>query len=176
MFDNDARGGLAARASAHFERTRTNFILWRRQMEIELQRTNSLPSGADICAYVLKILHKPGLCTSDSRPGNHLLAIALCRIRHANGGAHALFKTDHLYRVVFSCPDVMTKDSRLKECAAGDLIRVFKPWSEMPLSDSGPRLLSSLPLPISLPSSTPDPLDAPIHDTILFCSRFFIER
>ncbi len=28
IFDNDARGGLAARASAHFERTRTNFILW----------------------------------------------------------------------------------------------------------------------------------------------------
>ncbi len=176
VFDNEVRGGLAARASAHFERTRTSFMLWHRQMEIQLQRTNSLPSGADICAYILKILHKPALSASDSRPGNHLLVIALCRVRHANGGAHALFKTDHLYRVVFSCPDAMSKESKLEECAAGHLIRVFKPWSEMSLSESGPRLPASLPLPISLPSTTPDPLDAPIHDTILFCSRFFIKR
>ncbi|KJA15156.1 hypothetical protein HYPSUDRAFT_208139 [Hypholoma sublateritium FD-334 SS-4] len=172
------KGGLAARASAHFDQTRTAFILWRRQIEIDLQRMKTLPSGADICADVLKILHKP-LSVSNSRPGSHLPVIALCRVRHANGKIHALFKADHLYRVVFSYPDRMSTDSRLEELSSGHLVRVFKPWSEMSFSRSGilsvaPRIPANLPLPNSLPFSTPDPLDAPVHDTILFCSRFFI--
>lgn len=176
---SDVRGGLAARASTHFDRTRTAFILWRRQIEIELQRTKNLPSSADICAHVLKILHKPPLSVSNSRSRSHLPVIGLCRVRHANGNTHALFKSDHLYRVVFSYPDKMSTDSRLEELSAGHLVRVFKPWSEMSFSQSGtlsvaPRLPASLPLPTSLPFSTPDPLDAPVHDMILFCSRFIL--
>ncbi|KAF9472830.1 hypothetical protein BDN70DRAFT_434468 [Pholiota conissans] len=177
------RGGLAARAATHFDRTRTSFVLWRRQKELERTRTNAIPSGVEFCASVLKILHRspppPARPTASTPPTT---VIALCRIYQPNGDAHASFKADHLYKVVFSCPDLRASETGLEALGEGQSVRVYQPWHSMGASQDKaegagakiPRLPASLPLPCSEPFSTPNPLNAPTSDTTLFCSRYFI--
>ncbi|KDR74105.1 hypothetical protein GALMADRAFT_141840 [Galerina marginata CBS 339.88] len=187
------RGGLAARASAYFDRSLTAFVLWKKEIE---RRPNSFP--AEFCASVIKILHKP---LHPARSSTSVPGIALCRIRQHNGLAHGVYKADHLYRVVFSFPMGSNSSSTnasgssngsmsLVQFIEGQTILVFRPWQAVSLRPNSdleekpdvsdtelPRLPASLPLPSPLsapPHSTPDPLDAPINDTALFCSRFRI--
>lgn len=111
-----------------------------------------------------------------------MTVIALCRIYQPNGHPHALFKADQLYKIVLSCSTLQAKELGLEALTEGQTVRVYKPWHEMHASQgkaegtgaNGPRLPASLPLPRSQPLATPDPLDAPLSDTTLFCSRYFI--
>jgi hypothetical protein len=111
-----------------------------------------------------------------------MTVIALCRIYQPNGHPHALFNADQLFKIVLSCPGMQAKELGLEALAEGQTVRVYKPWHEMHASQGkvegtvtvGPRLPASLPLPPSQPLATPDPLDAPLSDTTLFCSRYFI--
>ncbi|KIM37940.1 hypothetical protein M413DRAFT_253182 [Hebeloma cylindrosporum] len=164
------RGGLAMRASSLFNHSTTSLILWQKEVS---HRSNALPP--DICASVIKILHKP---IPLRRGITSLPGIALCTIRAPGGASHPTYKTDHLYRIVFS----FNVPSSLEHFSVGQTIRVFKPWQEISFKeDNGddidsnrPRLPASLPMPLSIPLLTPDPLDAPLDDTALFCSRFLI--
>ncbi|KAF8961592.1 hypothetical protein BDZ97DRAFT_1828044 [Flammula alnicola] len=173
------RGGLAARASAHFDRSHTALILWQKEVE---HRSNALPPS-DICASIVKVLHKPLVASFKSTAASPV--IALCRLHQPNGTAHTLFNHDHLYRMVFSVSNTHTTPNTAERFTEGQMVRIFKPWQEIsfslepgPIDQSEPQVLprlpASLPLPCSEPLSTPDPLDAPIHDKALFCSRFLI--
>lgn len=143
---------------------------------MELQRAHTLPSGADISATVVKVLYSP--VTSNTRRSGHSTSlVALCRIRQTNGNAHASFRDTHLYHVAFTFLDAKTDKPESQELGDGDVVRIFKPWNEMNSSEDDKvihRLPASLPLPSSAPFCTPDPLDAPIHDTLLFCTRFIV--
>jgi len=157
------------RASSLFSHSTTSLILWQKEVA---HRSNAL--RPDICASVIKILHKP---FPSLKGTTYLPGIALCRIRAPGGASHPTYKNDHLYRIVFSFNSSLS----LEHFSVGQTIRVFKPWQELSFKENGedadsngPRLPASLPMPLSIPLLTPDPLDAPLDDTALFCSRFLL--
>jgi len=168
---------LAKRASSLFDHSTTSLILWQKEVA---HRSNAL--RPDICASVIKILHKPIPSRTPPRGTTYLPGIALCSIRAPGGASHPTYKTEHLYRIVFSFNVPSSSSSSLEHFSVGQTIRVFKPWQEISFKEENGedvdsnrrRLPASLPMPSSIPLLTPDPLDAPLDDTALFCSRFLI--
>lgn len=167
---------MATRASSLFKHSTTSLSLWQKEVA---HRSNAL--RPDICASVIKILHKP-VPSRTPRTTTYLPGIALCSIRAPGSASHPTYKTEHLYRIVFSFNVPSSSSSSLEHFSVGQTIRVFKPWQEISFKeDNGddvdsnrPRLPASLPMPLSIPLLTPDPMDAPLDDTALFCSRFLI--
>lgn len=165
------------RASSLLNRSTTSLILWQKEVA---HLSNAL--RPDICASVIKILHKPIPSRTPSRGTTYLPGIALCNIRAPGGASHPTYKTDHLYRIVFSFIVPSSSSSSLEHFSVGQTIRVFKPWQEISFKEENsknvdsnrPRVPASLPMPLSMPLLTPDPLDAPLDDTALFCSRFLL--
>lgn len=186
------RGGLAADASSYFDGSRTQFVLWKKEIG---RRPNAFPP--EFSVSVIKVLHMPLPSQSHSKSSTSMdstsPAIALCRIQLPHDSSHPSLKTDHLYRTIFSFPNTADSTDAMSPAlfVEGSTILVFKPWYEVSLCSvedaqqdasgiadeehSVPRLLASLPLPLSEPYSTPDPLDAPLSDMGLFITRFYIK-
>jgi hypothetical protein len=161
------------RAFSLFNQSTTSLVLWQKEVA---RRSNGL--RPDICASVIKIVHKPPRSRTPSKGATCLPGIALCRLRAPGGATHPAYKPDHLYWVVFSFEVAGSSSSSLEYFSVGQTIRVFKPWQEVSFNanaDSNqPRLPATLPMPLSFSLPTPDPLDAPLDETALFCSRFLI--
>jgi len=162
-------GGLAARATAYIDRSFTDFLLWRK----ELQHNPNNLASADFCASIIKILYSPTSFTSPY--------IALCQIRLPHGTTHPIYKSHELYRLVFTLPSLSGSivPGSLGQIREGQEIHVFKPWHEVSLSldeqdKVDPLIPASLQLPLSIPYSTPNPLDAPISSLSILCSRFLV--
>lgn len=160
------RNGLAARASNLFDRSHTSLILWQK----ELEKHPSTMSSPDLRMRIVKILHKPlpprGKSTTSS-PG-----IALCQLLSS---ATKTPKLDELQRVLFSFSATSTHGSVRDpdQFVEGRVVHIWAPWHEItaPQPDILP---ASLPLPSSDPFCTPNPLDLPVTDKTLLCSRFLI--
>ncbi|KAJ3502973.1 hypothetical protein NLJ89_g8641 [Agrocybe chaxingu] len=92
-----ARGSLAARAATYFGQSHTGLVLWQKDFG---NRTNPPPS--ELLATIIKVLHKPIPSRSLTKNTPASPGVALCTLRQHNGDPHSSFKSDHLYRVVFS--------------------------------------------------------------------------
>ncbi|KAF8154029.1 hypothetical protein B0H34DRAFT_75033 [Crassisporium funariophilum] len=170
------RGGLAARASAHFDRSHMSLILWHKGTE----RGANILASSDLRVEIIKILHKPLPSRTTSKQSICSPGIALCRIQSTHASVQRTYKLDNLYRMVFPFANPpMNHDP--ENFTEGRMVQIYWPWQEINFSLmkedravvlSLPVLPATLPLPSSEPSPTPNPLDAPINDNALLCSRF----
>ena len=171
MYTSFLRGGLAARASAVFEQSKTSLVLWQKETE---RRAYTI-SSSDLRVNIIKIVQKPlPSHTASRKPISPV--IALCRIRReTNNTHHKSYNFDDLYRIVFSFPSCLTKSifNDPLQFAEGRTVRICCPWQEISFTEeSGASILpASLPLPSSEPTLTPD---VPVNDKVLLCSRFIL--
>lgn len=160
-------GGLAAQASALYNRGHTGLVLW--QKETERRRASTVP---DLTATIVKILHSPLRNTTKPLP-----VLTLCRI-HLTESTSNSYAPNQLYKIIFSQSQLS-----LDQFKEGLIVRIYQPWNEVCLvqtpsipvsndSSSLPFHRSSLGSP-RLPSSPPSTPNVSLDDkTALLCSRF----
>ncbi|PPR00914.1 hypothetical protein CVT26_015524 [Gymnopilus dilepis] len=177
------RGGLAADASAFFDLSQTAFILWKKEIE---RRPNAFPPEFGLA--IIKILHMPLPARSHFRNSSFLNStspgIALCRVQPPSSPSYPSIKPDRLHRTVVLFPNSVDSNDAMSaaQFVEGRVVLVFKPLQEIHFQsaeeteqDMFDSLPASLPLPLSGPHLTPDPLDAPTSDTGLVITRFYIK-
>ncbi|KAH7924447.1 hypothetical protein BV22DRAFT_1066783 [Leucogyrophana mollusca] len=159
------RGGLAERAQHLMTCSRTDFALWRRQMEQKIESITRV--SADLHLRILKVLH---ITLSPDRPRTIPVprsGLALCRLRSRHKGLNDLPDGTYVTLFSFSSPayggrTVSTADG-LEE---GREVLAWMPWHKVVLTaDAGgvvsPQFLEAL-----------DALNPP--RCLLFCSRYHI--
>ncbi len=170
MADTFGRGGLASQASSFYERSHTNLVLWRREIE-----RGGKAAPPDLIAIIAKVLHEPSYSSVGVMTLSH--GIALCRI-HEQSGTNS-YASEQLHRIVFSFSTHVAALGHFKE---GRIVRIHRPWREIsfghnqfesPPTKFIPDFSVSFPFSSTL-FNVPADSDVPINDTTLLCSRFVI--
>jgi hypothetical protein len=167
MADTFSRGGLASQASSFYERSHTNLVLWRKEIE-----RGGKAAPPDLIAIIAKVLHEPSSSSVEVMSLSH--GIALCRIHEQSGTMLSnSYASEQLHRIVFSFSTHVAALGHFKE---GRIVRIHQPWREISLgyNQFGSPPTKLFPdFSVSFPFSSADP-DVPINDTTLLCSRFVI--